>query len=355
MSREPSSTARPVTIATVAKAAGVSVATVSRVMNGVPTVDAELVERVRQAAAETGYRPNAIAQGLARGSLRTLGVVVPNLANPYFYQTLKAIEVEARLNDFRTLVADANESIDEEISICKWLASHVDCLILCSPRMPSSRLMKVKELVPASVMTNRHDEAVPMSSVCISSQGAMTALAEHLIGLGHRRVVCLTGPERSWAARDRLRSLMSVGTLDVSAVACGGTIDDGYRVLPRALDLEPTAIVCFNDLVAFGALARLVELGIRVPEHVSLAGFDDIPFSNYANPSLTSVISPHEEMGRRAWRQVQELINSKVEPTVTFLEAELVVRGSTGPARSLADDGWRGSAAGSNAGPAGKA
>lgn len=322
-----------VTINTVARRAGVSAATVSRVINGIATVDEALAERVRTAAAEVGYRPSAVAQGLARGTLRTLGVIVPNLGNPFFYPIVKALEGNARRNDYRVLVADSNDDAEEEFAICEWMAKQVDSLILCSPRMPSAQLLRVTELAGDIVMVNRREDDVPIASVAIDSHDAMSLLGAHLRELGHRRVVYLSGPERSWAARDRLRSLMVQDGLDVAAVGCGSTIDDGYRVVPTALDLEPTAIVAFNDLVAFGALSRLRELRVDIPGDISLAGFDDIPFSAYVDPPLTSITYPDELMGTTAWNLVSQPSADRAEPSTTFIKAELVARGSTGPAR----------------------
>lgn len=320
-----------VTIATVAEKAGVSVATVSRVMNGVTSVDPTLAERVQKVAADLGYRPSIVAQGLARGSLRTVGVVVPNLANPYFYQVLKAIESGARANNFRMLTADSDEDPLEEYAICEWLATQVDCLILCSPRMPANRLDNVRRLIPNVVMTNRYEEGLPISAVIADSVGAVNELAEHLRGMGHQSAVYLAGPSRSWAMRER-RAALEKTDLEITSIPCGGTIEDGNRILPEALDLDPTAVICFNDLVAFGALARLQELGVSVPGDVSLVGFDDIPFSQYARPSLTSIRSPLLHVGTRSWELVQRIMSGDADQTLIRIPSSLIMRESVGPA-----------------------
>lgn len=320
-----------VTIATVAEEAGVSVATVSRVMNGISTVDPALVEKVQRVAAGLGYRPNIVAQALARGTLRTVGVVVPNLANPYFYQILKAIEAGARGSDFRMLTADSNEDPLEEYAICQWLSTQVDCLILCSPRMAVEDLDKVRHLIPNVVMTNRYEEDSPISAVVADSERAIRDLATHLRTLGHSSAVVLAGPGRSWAMKERLASLEKTD-LEITSLSCGGTIEDGNRILPDAMDLKPTVIIGFNDLVAFGALARLQELEVSVPEEVSIVGFDDIPFSKYARPSLTSIRSPLEQVGRRSWELVQEILGGDESQTLIRIPSSLIIRESVGPA-----------------------
>lgn len=320
-----------VTITTVAEVAGVSVATVSRVMNGVTTVDPSLAERVRAVARQLDYRPNAVAQGLARGTLRTLGVVVPDLGNPYFHQILKSIEANARPRDYRVLVADSNDDPGQEIEICQWLAGQVDSLILCSPRMSKEQLLDVKAQAPSVVMTNRREPGVAIPAVYVDSGDVMRALTMHLAELGHRRVVYLRGPDRSWAARDRLAAVLDQTAVEVQPVACGGTIEDGYRALPSALDREPTAILAFNDLVAFGALARMAELGVTVPGDISLTGFDDIPFSRYVGPPLTSVTYPHRQMGASAWELAQLSADDAAARPPVRLTADVIHRDSTGP------------------------
>ncbi len=322
-----------VTITTVAQRAGVSVATVSRVMNGISTVDKELARRVREAAAEVGYRPNAVAQGLARGSLRTLGVVVPNLANPYFYEILKSIEASARRHSFRMLVADSGEDPDEEMTVCEWFASQVDCMVLCSPRMSTAGLEQVKALTDRVVMTNRLEESLSIAAVCADPREAVRDLGQHLAEFGHRRAVYLGGPQRSWANRERRFALGKMTDLELTSVESdGATIAHGYEAMASALDSDPTVVVAFNDLIAFGALARLRELGIEVPRDISLVGFDDIPFSRYSSPALTSVRNPHELIGRHAWELVERKLDGDSSATVRRVPSELIRRESTGPA-----------------------
>jgi DNA-binding LacI/PurR family transcriptional regulator len=323
-----------VTILTVAQRAGVSVATVSRVMNGIETVAPELVVRVRAAAAELGYRPNAAAQGLARGSLRSVGVVVPNLANPYFYELLKVIEQRAREDDYRMLVADASEDGAEEYAICEWLCAQVDAIVLCSPRMTDDELARLHTLGTHLVITNRPGEHVGIPSVLVDAAEAVEQLGELVRGHGHRRMHYLAGPSQSWATRERLRLLERLKGISVEVVPSGGSIADGYAAVSEAVVERATVIVGFNDLAALGAMARLAELDVEVPEGISVVGFDDIPFSRYFGPPLTSIRNSHGELGRIAWELVLTQMRAERVPDGSVaLPSTLMVRASVGRAR----------------------
>src|SRR5690606_10360583 len=220
----------------------------------------------------------------------------------------------------------------EELTVCQWLATQVDGLILCSSRMSAEQLTEVKHLVPSIVLTNRREPGSQIAAICADAREAIQMLTNYLIGQGHHRAAYLAGPDRSWANRQRLEALSSSNGLEVVAVPCGGTIEDGYNAVPTALESDPTVIVAFNDLVAFGALSRLGEMGIEVPDDISLAGFDDIPFSAYANPPLTSVKNPHQLLGTYAWELVERQLEGESESTVTLVNSQLILRESTGTA-----------------------
>ncbi|MDQ3029256.1 MAG: LacI family transcriptional regulator, partial [Actinomycetota bacterium] len=325
---------RGVTISSVAEASGVSVATVSRVMNDSPTVAPQLAERVRESAARLGYRPNASAQGLARGRTGMIGVLLPDLANPYFHEVMKGLTAEAVADGYHTLVAASDEVAEEEMGLAHELLRQTDGLVLCSSRMPRGDLMEVLDAGRPVVSVNRQVSGLALPAVTVDSRRGMLAVCGQLARQGHQRVTYLSGPELSWSNRERCRALSESTAfgLTPSTVACGSTMDDGYCATDAALEHHPTAIIAFNDIVAFGALARLRECGIAVPDEVSIAGFDDIAFAAYASPALTTVRNPKEQLGRHAWRMLVRLLNGErgLEPQV--LVPELVVRGSTGPA-----------------------
>lgn len=319
------------TIHDVAERAGVSIATVSRVLTGAKPVSAGLAERVRDAAQRLGYRPNPAAQVLLSGRSHTVGVVVPDLANPYFAEVLKGANTAAVGSGWRTLVADTDEDPEAEYRAATELAGWVDGLMLCSPRMSAARLREVVAAVPPVVVVNRLVRDPRVATVVVDYQRGMARLCAHLTELGHRRVGYLQGPPHAWSDGQRRVALGRAerGGLEVVHVPCGSTAEDGYRVAEEALAAEPTALIAFNDNVALGVLSRFAELRVRVPRDVSVAGFDDIPLAGVTSPALTTVRVPKQDVGRLAWEQL-----AGAPGPAGRVPVELTVRASTAPPRS---------------------
>lgn len=328
--------AQRVTISGVAEAAGVSVATVSRVMNGSGTVRPDFVERVQTAAQRLGYRPNASAQGLARGRTGTIGVLIPDLANPYFHEVMKGVTAEASRDGHHALIADSGEVVEAESALAHELLRQADGLVLCSSRMPREQLITVLDIGRPVVSVNREVSGLAMGSVMLDSYRGMIMLCGHLARQGHERVTYLAGPPLSWSNRERWRALSESTAFGLAptSVVCGSTMEDGHRAIDEAVEHHPTAVIAFNDIVAFGALARLRERGIGVPEEVSIAGFDDIAFAAYSSPALTTVRNPKEQLGRQAWRMMARMLAGERGLAPELLVPELVIRASTAPARA---------------------
>jgi DNA-binding LacI/PurR family transcriptional regulator len=322
-----------VTIQQVAEAAGVSIATVSRAMRRSGTVRPDLAGRVLRAAEDLGYQPSAAAQGLATGVTGMVGVIVPSLANPYFYDIIKAMNDAASIDGYRMLIADAGEDPGEEVALARGFERQVDATVLVSPRMPESALHALGGRSHPVVLVNRAEIGVGLPSVAVDNRAAMFALAGHLATLGHRRVAYLAGPSASWQQGERWRALEQASAfgLEVSDVPAGASIADGYAATDAALELRPTAIMCFDDLVAFGALSRLRDLGVEVPGAVSLTGFDDIELARFARPPLTTAVSPQREIGRHAWRLARRLLAGERPSPEPLLPVPIVVRASTAP------------------------
>ncbi|WP_131801678.1 LacI family DNA-binding transcriptional regulator [Klenkia soli] len=318
-----------------ADGAGVSIATVSRVMSGKGGVSEPLAERVRRAAAELGYRPSFAAQSLATGATRMVGMVVPNLANPYFYDVIKDVNVAAVADGYQLAVADANEDPRAETELSESFLHKLDGLLLMSPRMDVPALRAIAQATDHLVLLNRVVPEVGIPTIAIDSMSGMLELCGHLHALGHRRAVYLGGPEHSWSNTERLRGIRQAGSfgLDVAEVSAGGTIAAGYDGAEKAWSTRPTAIICHNDLVAFGALTRLQELGVRVPEDVSLTGFDDIPFASYGSPALTTVAG-QSGVGAAAWGLMKRLLAGHPQNEISLVPAHVVVRGSSAAPRA---------------------
>lgn len=319
------------TVHDVARAAGVSPPTVSRVLAGGKPVSAELSDRVRAAAAELGYRPNPAAQVLVSGQHGTIGVVLPDLANPFFSEVLKGVTSGAGPSDTQVMVVDADEDPTREHEGAERLARWVDGLVLCSPRMPDAQLAAIADTGVPLVLVNRPFGDDRVDTVLVDYHSGMAALADHLAALGHRRVAYLAGPSQAWSEQERERALRDAGrALDVVTIPCGSGMADGHAVTDEALGHRPTAILAFSDYVALGVLTRLTELGVPVPGGISLTGFDDIPLAAIAGPGLTTATVRKQEIGALAWRQLLARMDRHHGARTTTVPAELVRRGSTG-------------------------
>jgi DNA-binding LacI/PurR family transcriptional regulator len=330
------------TIRDVARAAGVSPATVSRVFGGSHLVSTALAERVREAARRLGYAPHLAAQSLASGHTRLVGVLVPNLANHYFYALIKRLLHEAEKDGYRLIVADSDEGLAAEHALGANLLRQTDGLVLCSPRSPNNVLREFVDHGRPILVLNRLVEHPAIANVVVESFAAMRQLATHVAELGHERLVYLQGPVRSWQSKERWRALRTLARqgLDITALrsggtalGSGGTMAAGHEAVPRILESGATAVLAYNDLAAIGVVAGLGERGVRVPEDISVTGYDDIPFARYVTPPLTTVRSPQEEVGSIAWKTMSGLLRGEHPGVRTLLAAEPVIRTSTAPPR----------------------
>ncbi len=324
-----------ITISEVAREAGVSIATVSRVMQGRPTVAPDLAQRVQEVARRLGYRPSPMARGLATGSTGMVGILVPQLANPYFHGLIKAIGLGAGQDGYRMLVLESDERVADEPDLAASLYDHADGVILCSPRMSDEDLATLATGRPCLLCVNRIPPAGVLPGVACNSFSPMFDMCRVLADAGHRRVVYLTGIPYSWVNAERWRAVQAAASLGMEPhrVEAGPTIDAGYAATDAALAFEPTALIACNDLCAVGVLTRLRELGVAVPQDVSVTGFDDIPFSRHTQPALTTVRIPRLEVGNRVWSLMRAVLAGETPASEVLATAELLVRESTGPAR----------------------
>ncbi|WP_127820132.1 LacI family DNA-binding transcriptional regulator [Microbacterium sp. CPCC 204701] len=323
-----------VTIADVAARAGVSLSTVSRALNGNPTVDPTLVAKVQDAAAALDYTASAVARSLVLGRTQTVAVVVPDLGNPTFQAILRGLSRAAAADDYHVLVADSAESVDEERVLATATRRRTDGVILCAPRLPQDELDRLVGGLQPVVLINRASGDVP--SVRADYGSALTAELTHLHALGHRRIVFLAGAPGSVANAARLEAIeafrIAHPDTDVTEIPCGVDFEAGAAAAPAVLESDATAALAFNDLVAMGLLSALQASGCRVPDDLSVAGFDGIPFAQYTTPPLTTSAVPAAELGAQAWSRMRELLESAEPGHPLTLLPELTVRGSTGPA-----------------------
>lgn len=324
-----------VTITEVARTAGVSLSTVSRVMNGNPTVDPALAERVRGVAAELGYTANPLARSLVLGRTQTVAVVIPDLANPTFQAILRGLSRAADADGYHVLIADSAEQVDTERALATTTRRRTDGVILCAPRMPASDLAaELPGLAPVVVVNRPPQDSAP--TVAADYRSAMADLVAHLYGLGHRRIAFLSGVAGSASGAARRAALDQAQTahrdLEVVEIPSGVDFDSGADAAGKVLAARVTAVLAFNDLVAMGLLSAVTSRGVRVPDDLSIAGFDDIPFARYTSPPLTTAAVPAAELGRQAWAAMAALLAGDTAAGSVVLTPEVVVRGSTGPA-----------------------
>lgn len=312
-------TNRRVGIADVAEKAGVSHATVSRVMNGNAAVDPGIAARVRAAAAELKYQPNPVGRSLALGKTDTIGIVVPDLANPTFQAILRGLSIAAAQDGYRVLIADSSEVTSEEAILAGEARRRCDGVVLCAPRMGDAELEELAPTLHPLVLINRTTVATNTPSLSVDYGQGIQELAQHLVTLGHRRLAFLSGPEHSASNRQRLVGLEQFRKehpeIELQMLPGGSNFDSGHESTEAIIASGATGILAFNDLVAMGLLSGLHERGVRVPEDISVTGFDDIPFAKYTTPPLTTAAVPINELGSLAWRRMREQIQQAGEST----------------------------------------
>jgi LacI family transcriptional regulator len=326
-----------VTITDVARAAGVSPSTVSRAMSVPEKVDPATRERILRVADHLGYLPNRAARGLITGRTGNVGLLLPDLTNPFFPSLVKAVQHHAHRSDYQLLMMDTDEDPAVELGLVRSLTKQVDGIILCSPRMGPAQLREAASLGP-TVLVNRRARRVP--AVVFDNVDGMRQVIGHLAGLGHRHIGFAGGPRSSWSNTERLRGLREVtAEFDVRLVELGHfppTFEGGRIAAEGTLISGVTAVLGYNDLVAAGLCAALAERGIAVPAELSVVGIDDISIAGLVRPALTTLALRTEVAGRAAVDLLLHLLAELPDSAAPQVDvpSELVVRETTAPPRS---------------------
>lgn len=335
--------------ADVARLAGVSRATVSYVLNqqenGKVPISKETRQRVLEAAATLGYEPDARAQSLRSGTTRTIGLLIPDLQNPHFWQIINGVNQQARSSGYELLLSSSDLDREREENSLKALARRrVDGLILLVAFTSLSE-EKLEELAARRlpiVIIGCRDGGFD----CIGSNyydGARKVMA-HLIALGHQRIAFVHGVANISAGQDRLlayeQGLQEAGLPYEEGLTehCGPSIEDGYNAAMRLLNRapRPTAIIAINDLLALGVLRAANDMGLDVPRDLSVVGYDDSFMANYLCPRLTTVHTQAEAIGQGAVKLLLgRLQNPELPPQSVELPTRLIIRESTGRAAAI--------------------
>ena len=326
-------TGRAATIKDVARVANVSTATVSKFINGTQKFTEATEERLRQAIAELGYRTDPLARSMITGRTKTVAVVILDIRNPHFTGIVKGANRKAMEQGYNLLFVDTAERLSGEANMLRDLSRRVDGLIVSS-RMPDADIAALHDLRKPVVFFGR-SVGSGFHSVSADGRSAAGMLGRHLLDLGHKNIAYLGYPLARWDS-ERQAGLMDVigaaGQTVQCFVAQSPTFEAGENAVSEVLMRgdRPDAVVCYNDLLAIGFMNQAQVAGVKVPEQVSVAGFDDIPFARYAMPSLTTVDMQSEAMGELAFIRMLELIEGKLQASEETLRPRLVIRNSTG-------------------------
>lgn len=327
------------TIADVALAAGVSRATVSRVMNNQVSVNADLARRVRSVAAELGYEPSSAARSLSLGRTDTIAVVVPDLANPMFQDIIRGLTAAASIEGYQVLICETDEDPAAEPGVARQARSRCDAVALIAPSSPVETVRDLVARLDPAVVIGRELDGSAHSALAVDYAAGIETLVDHLTDLGHRELVYLSGPSTSPGNIARLKGFRRVEAkhpgLRISHLSCGSRMEDGYAAAVRVLAGQGSAVLAYNDLVAFGLLSGLNEIGVAVPQDFSVVGLDDVALARFAVPPLTTLSVPGDDLGRRGWAQLRLRIEGSSPQEETAVVPQLVVRESTGPVTVL--------------------
>jgi len=338
-----------VTIKDIAKKAGVSHATVSRALNGNSAIPESTAAGIRDLAQAMGYSPSAAARGLKTNRSHVIGVIVSHIDNPYFGEIVQGIEDTLQGTGYSLFFASSHMNLENEKNIVHAFAAHrVEGVIICSVTVGSQQADALRQNgMPIVVINNQSPERFSCSIAHDDLDGARQ-VTRHLLSLGHKRIAYLGNESAERINKERLAGfrfeLKEAGIkADPTLILdCGGSeIENGVAGMQKLLECHPlpTAVFCFNDLMAIGALSVMTEAGINVPGQMSLAGFDNIEYSKYTQPPLTTFDQPKRAIGAEAASLLMDRIqlarnNEHPKPITRNMRGNLLIRNSTAPLES---------------------
>jgi DNA-binding LacI/PurR family transcriptional regulator len=326
-----------ITMRQIAARAHVSVGTVSHVINNTAGVREPVRRRVLEAIERLGYQPSLLARGLRRNQTTIIGVIIPDISNPFFPLVVRGVEDIAYQNSYRLMLCNADNDAQKEQVYFNELRAYRMAGLIVIPSADSRLVSLASGEIPV-ICLDRCPEGWKGDSVTVDNQEGAYQAMRYLLELGHRRIACITGQLHVTSGVERLkgykRALRESGVRIAPEYIQEGRFDrlSGYEKALMLLQFSPrpTAIFAANDLVALGVLAALRELGLRCPEDVSLVGFDDLELASFTNPALSTVAQPAYQMGARATALLFERLRGENIPTQRIvMKATLKVRDST--------------------------
>ncbi len=333
----------PVTMRQIADRAGVSIGTVSHVINETATVRPKLRERVIEAIRSMGYQPSALAQGLRKNRTNILGMVIPDITNPFFPGVVRGVEDMAYKRSLRVILCNADNDPAKEASYVRELRSYKIAGLLIIPAVGPDIAGHLRAYASAAVPVvclDRVPDGWKGDAVLVANADGAYLATRHLIQMGHKRLGVITGPLKLTNAAERLKGFtraLDEAQIEIEPEFVQEARFDtasGYQAALRLLRMlpRPTAVFACNDLMAFGVLQAARELRLRCPEDLSIAGFDSLEFTQFTDPSLTSVYQPGYQLGATAARLLlQRLDGMRSAPEKVLLPTELKKRNSVGP------------------------
>ncbi len=331
------------TIKEVARHAGVSIATVSRVLNNTGPVDVTTRARVRAAASELHYVPNALGRNLSRQRTDAIGLLLPDLFGEFFSEVIRGADETAQSQGYHLLVSSSHSSRQEIAAALKMMRGRVDALVIMSPHIDAQTLNANLPRNHPVTLLNCQVEDSSFDSLNIDNYGGAFSVVKHLIEHGHRAVAIITGTPGNIDAEERLRgyrdAMLHMGCPLSDALIIRGDFSEasGVRAADSMLSLAPppTAVFASNDAMAIGLIGALHSRGVAIPEQIALAGFDDVPVAAFLAPPLTSVQVGIHHLGVQAIERVLEAVRHRDDHTTqqTLLPVQLSLRESCGCSR----------------------
>ncbi|NYI45683.1 LacI family transcriptional regulator [Nocardioides aromaticivorans] len=322
-----------VTITDVAEAAGVAASTVSRALSTPGRVNATTREHILEVAERLGYVPNPSARAMSSGRTHTFALLVPDITNPYFAGAIKGAERAAAAAGKTLVLGDTQESPSVERELVQRLGPAVDGLVIAAARGTDEDLAAAAGRHRLALVNRTLPGVAGVPSVVADYDAGTRQIVDHLVSLGHESLVFLAGPHESWSGARRWAGLLAAAeSSGVAARRLGPyqpTLQGGPAAADAALAARATAIVCHNDMLAIGVLRRLAGRGVRVPDDVSVVGFDDMFGADFCQPALTTLAERTEDAGACA---IDLLLRPGSAATVV-VPTQLKVRDSTGPCR----------------------